>query len=102
MSSVTLGNITSGVEITNISIHGIWLLADNKEYFLSFDDFPWFKDQPISAIFNVIEVSPGHFYWPSIDIDLTRDIIENPSRFPLISKNSAQPKEECESITNKG
>ena len=88
MRSLTLGNTTSGIEVTNISIHGIWILADDKEYFLSFEDFPWFLDQPISAIFNVIELSPGHFYWPSLDIDLTQEIIEHSERFPLISKKS--------------
>jgi len=87
MNSLTPGSITSGVEVTNISIHGIWVLAHDKEYFLSFEDFPWFKDQPISAIFNVIELSPGHFYWPALDIDLTQEIIEHPERFPLISKD---------------
>ena len=36
--------------------------------------------------FNV-EVSPGHFYWPDLDIDLTEEIIEHPERFPLVAKN---------------
>jgi hypothetical protein len=101
MSSLTLGNTTSEIEVTNISIHGIWILVGNKEYFLSFEDFPWFKDQPISAIFHVVELSPGHFYWPALDIDLTKEIIEHPERFPLISKNSEQSKEKHESIMQK-
>ena len=87
MNSLTLGNVTSGIEVTNISIHGIWILVNDKEYFLSFEDFPWFREQPISAIFNVVEVSPGHFYWPDLDIDLTEEIIEHPERFPLVAKN---------------
>jgi hypothetical protein len=87
MNSLTLGNVTSGIEVTNISIHGIWTLVNDKEYFLSFEDFPWFREQPISAIFNVVEVSPGHFYWPDLDIDLTEEIIEHPERFPLVAKN---------------
>lgn len=54
--------------------------------FMSYEAFPWFKDQPVKAILNVQEVSPDHFYWPDIDVDLTRDIIENPERFPKVAK----------------
>ena len=77
------GDDTSVVEVTNISSHGIWLLNCDKELFLSYDDFPWFKDQTIKSITNVEEERKGHYYWPELDIDLTEEIIENPQRFPL-------------------
>ncbi len=83
MNSLAPGKNTLAIEVTNISAHGIWLLAHGKELFMSYDDFPWFKDQPIKAVLNVEEQSPGHFYWPEIDIDLTEEIIEHPERFPL-------------------
>ena len=83
MNSLAPGKNTLAVEVTNISAHGVWLLAHGKELFMSYDDFPWFKDQPIKAVLNVEEQSPGHFYWPEIDIDLTEEIIEHPERFPL-------------------
>ena len=83
MNSLAPGKNTLAVEVTNISAHGLWLLAHGKELFMSYDDFPWFKDQPIKAVLNVEEQSPGHFYWPEIDIDLTEEIIEHPERFPL-------------------
>ncbi len=83
MNSFAHGKNTLAVEVTNISAHGVWLLAHGKELFMSYDDFPWFKDQPIKAVLNVEEQSPGHFYWPEIDIDLTEEIIEHPERFPL-------------------
>ena len=35
-----------------------------------------------------VEESPGHFYWPDIDVDLTEDIIEHPERFPLTAKGT--------------
>ena len=76
----------SKVEVTNISSHGIWLLTDNKELFLPYSEFPWFKEQSVEAILKVEEVSPGHYYWPIIDIDLTEKIIENPEKFPLKAK----------------
>ncbi len=86
MSSSGHGNITSAVEVTNISSHGIWLLAHDQELFMPYEEFPWFKDQPVKVIVNVEEPFPGHFYWPDIDVDLTQEIIEHPERFPKKAK----------------
>ena len=74
------------VEVTNVSTHGIWLLAGDRELFLSYEDFPWFKDATIGKILHVQEPSPGHFYWPDLDIDLGLESIEHPERFPLKAK----------------
>jgi hypothetical protein len=86
MSSRPLGSTTSGVEVTNISAHGIWLLAGDREWFLSYEDFPWFRDAPVGKVLNVTESSPGHFHWPELDVDLGIDTIQHPERFPLKSK----------------
>ena len=88
MSSLMHGNSTSAVEVTHISIHGIWLLAHDKELFIPYEDFPWFKNQTVQSIMNVEEQSPGHFYWPDIDVDLTEEIIEHPDHFPLKAKST--------------
>ena len=88
MSLTTLGNDTSVIEVTNISSHGIWLLVHGEEFFMSYEDFPWFKDQPVKAILNVKELSSDHYYWPVIDVDLTKEIIKNPDRFPLKTKTT--------------
>ena len=88
MSSLAHGENTSAVEVTNISAHGLWLLARDKELFLPYEDFPWFKDQPIKAILNVQEPSTGHFFWPDIDVDLTEEMIEHPERFPLRAQST--------------
>ena len=82
------GDDTPIVEVTNILAHGLWLFAHVKELFMSYDDFPWFKDQPIKTILRVEEPSPGHFFWPDIDVDLTEAIIEHPDRFPLKAKGT--------------
>ena len=87
MSSLAHGNNTLEVEVTNISAHGVWLLAHDKELFMSYEDFPWFKNQTIESIFNVEEQGSNHFYWPDIDVDLTLESIEHPKRFPLKAKN---------------
>ena len=86
MKSEALGQSTSELEVTNISKHGFWLLLENREHFLPFDEFPWFKDAPISAVLNVERLQPQHLYWPDLDVDLTVESIEHPERYPLIAQ----------------
>lgn len=83
MRSQALGKSTSSIEVTSVSVHGIWLYAGDREMFLPYDEFPWFKDVPIGKVLNVEEPSPDHFYWPDLDVDLSAEIIEQPGRFPL-------------------
>ena len=82
------------VEITNISEHGIWILNKNKEAFMPYRDFPWFKNQPKHSIMKVEEPSQNHFYWPDIDVDLTWEMIEHPEQFPLKAKYLAHSQSE--------
>jgi hypothetical protein len=85
MNSEPHGVGTSGVEVTNVSPHGVWLLAGSRELFMPYEDFPWFKEAPIGKVLNVEQPSPGHFFWPELDIDLGLESIEHPERFPLKS-----------------
>ncbi len=87
MNSSAPGNNTLAVEVTHISAHGIWLLAHDEELFLSYDDFPWFRDKSVSQILDVQEPSPNHFFWPSLDVDLALESIRHPEQFPLKSRS---------------
>ena len=86
MKSAKLGKRTSAAEVTNVSVHGFWVLIDNQEYFLSFEQFPWFKNAAIAELVNVELQSAYHLYWPDLDVDLAVESIEHPERFPLVSK----------------
>jgi hypothetical protein len=90
-SSKPRGTITSKTEVSNISAHGIWLLCRDCEYFLSYEEFPWFKDAPVKHIFNLEEPHPGHLYWPDLDVDLSLETIDHPERFPLIANTPTTP-----------
>jgi hypothetical protein len=80
------------VEVTNVSPHGFWLLIDDEERFLAFDDFPWFRDASIAELTNVKLPGPQHLYWPDLDVDLAVDSIEHPQRYPLVSRVSRSPR----------
>jgi len=89
MESKTHGSSTSVVEVTNISLHGFWVLFDERELFLPFQDFPWFRDAPVGGILKVERLGAKHLYWPDLDIDIHVDSIEYPDQFPLVSKNKS-------------
>lgn len=86
MSLNALGKNIFPIEVTHVSSYGVWLLARDRELFMSYEDFPWFKDMPVGKILNVQEPTPGHFYWPDLDVDLSEEIIAHPERFPLKAK----------------
>jgi len=73
-------------EVTNVSPHGFWLFLDERELFVSFDDFPWFRDASVREIANVHHPSPRHLYWPDLDVDLAVESIDHPEKFPLVSQ----------------
>ena len=71
-------NISISVE--NITPFGIWIFVKEKEYFLSFEDFPYFKEQTLSSIQNVQLLHGYHLYWPELEVDLEIDNLENPEQ----------------------
>lgn len=85
MKSEPRGRGTSVVEVGNVSAHGFWLLVGDRERFLSFKDFPWFRDATIMQLTKVELPSPHHLYWPELDIDLALESLDHPARYPLVS-----------------
>ena len=89
MTSVPLGTSTSAAEVTNISRHGVWLLVDDRELFMPFDEFPWFRNATVDSVLQLERPGQNHLYWPSLDVDLTVDSIEHPEKYPLKAKHDA-------------
>lgn len=73
-----------GVEVQNIDLHGLWLFAKGKEYFLPYNDYPWFKNAKITDVLNVQLLHKFHLYWPSLDVDLDLNTIEDTNVPPFI------------------
>jgi hypothetical protein len=86
MKSKKLGSDTLGTEVTNVSPNGVWMLIDDREHFLSFDHFPWFRDATIAQITHVERPMSHHLYWPELDIDLHVESIADPEKYPLTSR----------------
>ena len=82
--ATTLGASTSLVEVANIDRFGFWLLVEDKEYFLPYEDFPWFRSAKVDQILNVELLHGSHLHWPDLDVDLCLDSLGQPDAFPLI------------------
>ena len=89
MKSSTVGKNTSEPEVVSISKHGFWLYVGGKEYFLSFKDFPWFKDATVTSVLKVELLHFEHLRWPDLDVDLELDAIKHPKKYPLTYRPTA-------------
>jgi hypothetical protein len=87
----SIGTDISESEVIDISPFGIWLYHLGKEYFLPYEEFPWFKEAPVSKVFSVIGESEDHVRWPELDVDLSLSSIKNPGGYPLVY----EPQAEC-------
>jgi hypothetical protein len=84
--SEKVGVDTLGAEVLNISPHGFWLMVGEREYFLDFDLFPWFRRASVEELCGVEVLHQDHLYWPRLDVDLDLDRIEHPEKYPLVAR----------------
>jgi hypothetical protein len=84
MKSSTPGKSISCVEIQNISQNGIWILVKDKEYFMPYTEYPWFKEANVSDICNVELLHESHLHWPNLDVDLELASLQALENYPLI------------------
>jgi hypothetical protein len=70
-------------EVTNISAIGFWLLVDDREYFVPFNEYPEFEAATVAQIYRMQRFGPDQFHWPDLDIDLELAALVQPEQFPL-------------------
>ena len=78
------GAPTLKIEVTQISSRGVWILVKGNEYFLSSEDFPWFRNATLSQAQQVRLIGESHLHWPDLDVDLELDSLNDLERYPLI------------------
>jgi hypothetical protein len=84
MKSPRGGAAISPAEIANIDRFGFWILVNEREYFLPFTEFPWFRQATVDQILHVEFHQEDHLRWPDLDVDLCLDSLENPESYPLV------------------
>ncbi len=60
----------------------IWILANDKEYFISYKDYPVFENASIKQIAAVTTDFSGNLHWEELDADIELDSLENPEDYP--------------------
>jgi hypothetical protein len=84
MSSSLPGIAISHSEVTGIHTTGFWLLVDDVEYFVPFDDYPVFREATVGQIYAVQRLGPTQFHWPELDADIELEALEHPEQYPLL------------------
>lgn len=82
MQSIVQSKDITGIEVTNITKHGLWLLTRDHELFISFKEFPQFQDASVSKIMKIEQPNPTVLHWPDLGIELA---VESVRCFPLLS-----------------
>jgi len=70
--------------IFTIGALGLYLLVQDREYFVPFTDYPTFRSATLDQIFDFQQIGPRQFHWRTLDVDIELDALEEPSRFPLM------------------
>ena len=85
MKSETRGTGISDAEVSHISRHGVWICVSDCEYFMPYEDFPWFGEAKVKDILDVKLLHGHHLHWPALDVDLELECLKDPSKYPLLS-----------------
>ena len=84
MKLTARGKNISSVEVHGVSQNGIWLFVKGREYYLPYEDYPWFENAKLSQVFHVDLLGESHLRWPDMDVDIELGAIGNLANYPLI------------------
>ena len=91
MTSAALGRNISPAEVTNVSAHGFWLFVGERELFVPFTLFPWFRDASIPDDPKLTAAESGHhLYWLDFDIDIAAESDRASREIPARKSGAAQ------------
>lgn len=76
------------VRVVSINADGIFINAFGRDYFLSYNRLPWFKNAKVSEILNVSSMGTTAISWNSLDVDIEIDSLNHPEKYPLVIKRN--------------
>ena len=85
MKSGTNTLASKRAEVAYISRNGLILRVKDREYYLSYADYPWFERAAVSDVFDVQLIGNEHIRWEKLDVDLSLSILRNPEKYPLVA-----------------
>lgn len=81
------GNNTS-VKVLTITANGILLSIPDGDFFLNYNDFPWFKNASVNDVFDVEMEGDSAVRWDKLNVDLEIESILHPEKYPVTMKNN--------------
>ena len=70
MQTGTSTLVATKTEVTNISPFRIWILTNDKEYFINYKDYPVFETATVKQIADVTTDFAGNLHWEELDADI--------------------------------
>ena len=86
-SNKNTGN--TSVKVLSITAEGINLSVAGKDYFISYNRVPWFRNARVNEIMNVSMMGRMGIRWEDLDVDLEIDSLEHPEKYPHVIKRFA-------------
>ena len=77
-------NKNNQAEVVNISPFGIWVLINGNEFFINYNDYPFFKNATVKQIALVTSDIQRNIHWPELDIDIELSALEHPEDYSLV------------------
>lgn len=74
------------VKVLSIHAEEINLLVAGKDYFISYNRVPWFRNARVSEIMNVSMMGRMGIRWEDLNVDLEIDSLEHPEKYPHVIK----------------
>ncbi len=84
MNSLKNGTCISDCSVTDINGLGMYVLVQDKEYFIPFREYPHLMKATISELANIAFLPPFQLRWNDLDIDIELQALEQPENFPLV------------------
>ena len=85
MKSQKLGKSTSRkASVSGITRFGIWIIVNDCEYYLNYEEYPWFKSSTVEQILNLKFKRGNHLAWPDIDVELELESLMHKEKYPLV------------------
>lgn len=80
-----LGTGISANDAFYISRNGMWVYVGGEELFIDFKRYPMLKSKTIGEISDFKIDKFGNLRWEDLDIDIERDALRHPEKYPLIA-----------------
>jgi hypothetical protein len=78
----------TSVDVRLITSDGIIVSVLGRDYYLSYDRLPWFKNAKVSDIFKVEMYGDDGIRWDALDVDLEIESLKHPEQYPLVMKRT--------------